>query len=169
MRLGLRHSRVERFEVGYPLIFHFVHRMIALVAPAHSIASLPLSAVALHPVAIAAWVGMFATALNLLPGGQLDGGHIIFSIAPRVHRFISALTIVAMIPAGYYLWLGWLVWAILLAISSFRHPQVGEHPRVTGWRLWLAAFALIMLVVTIMPAPFVNGSLRTAIWGDRHQ
>ena len=159
----------ERIEVGYPLIFHLVHRMIALVAPVHSTASLPLNAVSLHPVAIAAWVGMFATALNLLPGGQLDGGHIIFSIAPRVHRIISALTIVAMIPAAYYLWLGWLVWAILLAISSFRHPQVGEHPRVNGWRLWVAAFALVMLVLTITPAPFVNGSLRTAIWQFRHQ
>src|SRR5678815_1708413 len=101
----------ERIEVGYPLIFHLVHRMIALVAPVHSTASLPLNAVSLHPVAIAAWVGMFATALNLLPGGQLDGGHIIFSIAPRVHRVISALTILAMIPAAYYLWVGWLVWA----------------------------------------------------------
>jgi len=153
----------HRIQVGYPIIFQLVHRLIALIAPAHSIAAQPLGEVSLHPVAIAAWVGMFATALNLLPGGQLDGGHIIFSIAPRVHRVISALTILAMIPAAYYLWVGWLVWAILLGISSMRHPHVGEHPRVRGGRLWVAGLALAMLVLTLTPAPFADGSLKNAV------
>jgi hypothetical protein len=167
--LGMSHAERfagmmgHRIQVGYPLIFQLVHRMITLIAPAHSIAAQPLAAVSLHPVAIAAWVGMFATALNLLPGGQLDGGHIIFSVAPRVHRVVSALTILAMIPAAYYLWVGWMVWAILLGISSMRHPQVGARPRVQGGRLWVAGFALAMLVVTLTPAPFVDGSLRSAI------
>ena len=70
--------------------------------------------VLLHPTAIAAWVGMFATSLNLLPGGQLDGGHIVFSISPRAHKFVSRLTILILLPMAYYLWMGWFVWAILL-------------------------------------------------------
>jgi membrane-associated protease RseP (regulator of RpoE activity) len=173
--LGLSHAArlsglgVDRIEVGYPLVFQLVHRAIAQVVPAHSIAALPLAAVSLHPIAIAAWVGMFATALNLLPGGQLDGGHIIFSMAPRVHRFVSALTILAMIPAAYYLWVGWLVWAVLLAISSMRHPQVAGHPRISGHRKWVAVFALLMLVLTLTPAPFAHSSLRRVVQEFRGQ
>jgi membrane-associated protease RseP (regulator of RpoE activity) len=108
---------------------------------------------------IAAWVGMFATSLNLLPGGQLDGGHIIYSISPRAHKLISRLTIVILLPMAYFLWMGWLVWAILLQISSLRHPQVAEWPRVSGGRVWLAVLALLMLAVTLTPAPFGHASL----------
>jgi membrane-associated protease RseP (regulator of RpoE activity) len=102
---------------------------------------------------------MFATALNLLPGGQLDGGHIVFSIVPRAHRYVSRLTIAALIPMAIYFWLGWLIWAILLGISGMRHPVVPEWPGITGGRRWLALFALLMLVLTLTPAPFVHGSL----------
>jgi hypothetical protein len=59
-----------------------------------------------------------------------------------------------------YLWTGWLIWAILLEISSFRHPQVPEWPRVSGARGVLAVFGLIMLVLTLTPAPFAHSSLR---------
>ncbi len=103
----------------------------------HGASTLSLDALLLHPMALAAWGGMFATSLNLLPGGQLDGGHIVFSIAPQAHRIISRLTILVLIPLAVYRWAGWLVWAILLEISSFRHPQVAEWPKVSGKRLVL--------------------------------
>lgn len=150
----------NRIELGYPLIFQLVHRWIVWMVPSHSIAAQPLAAVSLNPIAIAAWVGMFATALNLLPGGQLDGGHIIFSIAPRAHKYISIVTILAMIPAAYFLWVGWLVWAVLLGISAMRHPQVEEEPQITGHRRWVAGFALAMLVLTFTPSPFAESSFR---------
>jgi membrane-associated protease RseP (regulator of RpoE activity) len=102
---------------------------------------------------------MLATTLNLLPGGQLDGGHIVFSLAPRMHKFVSRLTILILLPMAYYLWTGWLVWAILLQLSSLRHPQVAEWPQVSGARTWLAVFALLMLVLTMMPAPFAHSSV----------
>jgi membrane-associated protease RseP (regulator of RpoE activity) len=149
----------EDIQLGYPLIFHLVHRLLAGIAPAHGIASLPLYGVYLHPTAIAAWVGMFATALNLLPGGQLDGGHIVFSLVPRAHRFVSGLTILALIPLALYSWAGWLIWAILLWITGMRHPMVPEYPSVPGARRWLAAFGLLMLVLTMTPAPFAHSSL----------
>jgi hypothetical protein len=144
-------------EVGFPLIFRLLHRVLALGG--HGVAALPLHRVLLHPTAIAAWVGMFATSLNLLPGGQLDGGHIVFSLAPRAHKFISRLTILILVPMGYYLWTGWFLWAMLLQLSSFRHPQVAEWPRVSGVRSWLAAFALLMLALTLTPAPLAHSSL----------
>jgi hypothetical protein len=147
------------YDLGYPLVFQWLHRLLAAMNLLHGPAAQPLDRVLLHPVSIAAWVGMFATSLNLLPGGQLDGGHIIFSIAPKAHKFISRLTILALLPMAYYLWMGWFLWAILLQISSFRHPQVAEWPRVSGGRIWLAGFALLMLMLTLTPAPFGHASL----------
>jgi Zn-dependent protease len=150
-------------ELHLPIVFALVHRLLATLGLEHGTAALPLNRVYLHPVAIAAWFGMFATSLNLLPGGQLDGGHIVYSIVPRAHRFISRLTILILIPMAVYLWAGWLIWAILLELSSLRHPQVAEWPKVTGGRRWLAAFAVVMLALTLVPAPFSNGSLRQIV------
>src|SRR6185312_6474503 len=73
-------------QLGYPLIFHLVRRCLVGLGYAQGLAGVPLSRLYLHPVAIAAWVGMFATSLNLLPGGQLDGGHIVFSVSPGAHK-----------------------------------------------------------------------------------
>jgi len=151
------------YDLGYPLIFALLHGVLASAGLLHGASALPLNRVMLHPMAIAAWVGMFATSLNLLPGGQLDGGHIIFSIAPRVHKLVSRLTILILLPMAYFLWMGWLVWAVLLQLSSLRHPQVADWPKVSGGRLWLAVFALLMLILTITPAPFGHASLPEAI------
>ena len=151
------------YELGYPLIFRAAHSLLGSLGLLKGAAGLPLNRVLLHPAAIAAWVGMLATSLNLLPGGQLDGGHIIFSIAPRAHKIVSRLTILILLPMAYYLWTGWFVWAILLWLSSFRHPQVAELPRISGGRMWLAGFALLMLVLTLTPAPMGHASFPEAL------
>jgi membrane-associated protease RseP (regulator of RpoE activity) len=143
-------------ELGYPLIFRLAWAAFPL---SHIHGAAQLQDIYFHPTAIAAWVGMFATALNLLPGGQLDGGHIVFSIAPRAHKLISRLTILALIPMALYFWAGWVIWAILLRIIGMRHPMVAEWPEVTGARRWLAVFALVMLMLTLAPAPFAHRSL----------
>jgi len=150
------------YELGYPLIFKLVHRLLAAMSLLRGPATLPLDRLLLHPTAIAAWVGMLATSLNLLPGGQLDGGHIIFSIAPQAHKLVSRLTILILLPMAYYLWAGWFLWAILLQVSSWRHPQVAEWPRVSGARLGLAVFALLLLALTLTPAPLGDAPLRDA-------
>ncbi len=142
-------------QLGYPLIF----RLAWYVLPPAPVKASALHSIYFHPTAIAAWVGMFATALNLLPGGQLDGGHIVFSLAPRAHKTVSRLTILALIPMALYFWAGWLIWAILLRISGMRHPMVAEWPGVTGIRRWLAVFGLVMLILTLAPAPFAHSSL----------
>src|SRR5579863_5346988 len=129
------------YDFGFPLIFQLAHHLLMSTGMLPASASLPLDRLLIHPTAIAAWVGMLATSLNLLPGGQLDGGHIVFSIAPRAHKIISRLTILILLPMAYFLWTGWLLWAVMLWLSSFRHPQVADWPRVSGGRLWLAGFA----------------------------
>ena len=96
----------------------------------------------LHPVARAAWVGMFATALNLLPIGQLDGGHILYSFFPRYHKTISKTLCILLLPLGKF-WYGWILWAVLLLLFGTRHPVIddpstlGPGRRRLGWsRLW---------------------------------
>lgn len=138
--------------IGYPLIFQLVHRfVIGSETPA-----LTLGRMLLHPTAIAAWVGMFATAMNLLPGGQLDGGHIIYALAPRVHKYASWLTVGTLLPMAKFLWPGWLVWALLLTISGLRHPNVPSWPPVSGGRRLLGVVALAMFVLTITPLPLAE-------------
>jgi membrane-associated protease RseP (regulator of RpoE activity) len=136
-------------QLGFPLAFYLAAKLLHL--------TVPLPALSLHPIAAAAWVGFFATALNLLPGGQLDGGHIIFSMAPRWHRWISFLTVFALVPLGKYRWTGWFLWAVLLALTV-RHPRVPRYPSVTGGRRILAACAALMLVLSFTPAPFTHSS-----------
>jgi len=140
-------------QLGYPLVFHLVRRILNGLGYAQGIAAVPLSRLYLHPVAIAAWVGMFATSLNLLPGGQLDGGHIVFAISPRAHKTISRLTILALIPLALFYWTGWLVWAVLLRLSGMRHPSVPVWPEITTGRRWLAVCALLMLALTFAYVP----------------
>ncbi len=139
---------------GYPLIFRAMHWATAHVFGQPGAWDLPLSKLYLHPTAIAAWVGMFATALNLLPGGQLDGGHIIFALSPRAHRHVSRITVGMLLPMGYLLWPGWFIWALLLGISGMRHPQVPPWPGIRGRRRWIALLGLAMLVLTFIPEPF---------------
>jgi membrane-associated protease RseP (regulator of RpoE activity) len=154
-------------QFGMPLIFHLVYWFEGLfLAPGSW--QVPLSRVYLHPTAIAAWVGMFATALNLLPGGQLDGGHIVYSVWPRAHQFVGNLVIGILLPLGFLAilrdqgwagehwagWAGWLIWVIFIAVSGLRHPIVPNYPGVGRGRKVLALFALAMLILTFMPEPF---------------
>ncbi len=142
------------FQLGFPLAFHLVARALHL--------SVPLTALSLHPVAAAAWVGLFATSLNLLPGGQLDGGHIAFSVSPSLHRWISLATVVALVPLAKYFWTGGLLWAVLLTLTG-RHPLVPRYPAVTGQRRGIAVLAVLMLVLSFTPAPFTHSSGRE-VW-----
>jgi membrane-associated protease RseP (regulator of RpoE activity) len=144
-------------ELGLPLIFQLAAHLMKIATP--------ISSLALHPVAVAAWVGMFATSLNLLPGGQLDGGHIIFSISPRLHWWTSVLTVVALVPLAKYFWYGWLLWAVILSLT-WRHPNVPRYPSVLGGRRWIAAFGALVLIMTFTRVPIIQHSDQPYTWGD---
>ena len=109
----------------------------------------------LHPVGRAAWVGLFATALNLLPAGQLDGGHILCAVTSERHRWISIAVALVLLPLGWFYWLGWFLWAVLLLAVGFRHPPLldGWEPLDRTRRIW-AAVAMVMFLLCFMPAPF---------------
>ncbi len=109
----------------------------------------------LNPVGRAAWVGLFATALNLLPAGQLDGGHILCAVTSERHRWISIAVALALIPLGWFYWLGWFLWAVLLLAVGFRHPPLldGWEPLDRARQIW-AVVALAIFLFCFMPAPF---------------
>jgi membrane-associated protease RseP (regulator of RpoE activity) len=138
-------------QFGFPLIFQLGHAFLHPGGPA-------LAHYYLHPVALAAWAGMLATALNLLPGGQLDGGHLVFAISPALHRFLSWTMIATLAAMAWFFWVGWMVWAVLLALSGLQQPTVPRWPGLGPSRKFLALVALALLVLTFTPAPVANSS-----------
>lgn len=143
-------------RLGFPWIFYVVHDLLRGVAPGNAIAAVPLARVYLHPMAVAAWVGMFATALNLLPSSQLDGGHIVYALAPRAHRVISWMTVLVLIYLGHR-YMGWRVWAGLLVVMNvmtYRQEQAPDYPMLPASRWPLAVLAVVMLALTFTVSPF---------------
>ncbi len=106
----------------------------------------------LHPVARAAWVGMFATALNLLPVGQLDGGHVVYALLGRSQKWITNVFLVALLPMGR-LWSGWWFWAVMLFFFARNHPPLYDHSEigVSRVKLGVVAFCIFLLCFTIAP------------------
>jgi membrane-associated protease RseP (regulator of RpoE activity) len=107
----------------------------------------------LHPVAMGAWLGLLATSINLLPLGQLDGGHILYAVTGRLQRRLALPLWIGLGLMGF-LWLGWLLWCVIVRILGLRHPPVwDEGTPLDGKRRLLAVFALLMLVLCFIPVP----------------
>jgi len=111
-------------------------------------------ALLLDPIGRAAWVGLFSTGLNLMPIGQLDGGHILYSISSDNHRRISLLSVLVLAVMGRFLWNGWYVWAVLALMIGFRHPALLDRWEQTDAkrRAW-ALVALAIFILCFMPVP----------------
>lgn len=109
----------------------------------------------LPPIGRAAWVGLFATSLNLLPTGQLDGGHILRSVSPRVHYALSWTLPGLLIVLGFFgHWPGWYIWAgLLLAIRFLRTAPVYDTTPLDSSRRSAALAALAVFILCFMPAP----------------
>jgi membrane-associated protease RseP (regulator of RpoE activity) len=118
----------------------------------------PAADLYLHPIARAAWIGMFATALNLLPIGQLDGGHILYSFFPQRHRAISKVLCVLMLPL-YRFWWGWVFWAVVLLLLGRNHPVVHDPTELTPGRRKLGWIALVVFLLCFTLAPIRAGGL----------
>jgi membrane-associated protease RseP (regulator of RpoE activity) len=162
--IGLSLSRViplpadfTGFELGEPLLFRAASFLIFGDVPDGQ-------SVNLHPMAFAAWFGLLATALNLFPIGQLDGGHVAYAVLGRrstwltIGMLIVAIGLAAM-SSSWWVWTGLLV--LMIFLMGPHHPPTldDQHP-LDPIRLALAAFAVVMLILCFTPAPiepFVTG------------
>jgi membrane-associated protease RseP (regulator of RpoE activity) len=118
----------------------------------------PAADIYLHPVARAAWIGILATALNLLPIGQLDGGHILYALAGDRHKLLSMIFIVALVPLGIFgHWWPWCLWAVVLFFLARRHPVIIDPSTLSPGRKWLALVALIVFLLCFTVAPVLEG------------
>jgi membrane-associated protease RseP (regulator of RpoE activity) len=109
--------------------------------------------VSLHPVAFAGWCGFLVTSLNLIPAGQLDGGHIVFSLMSRWHRAISNAVGAVLVVMSYW-WPGWLLWAaVVLFIGRRRHPMWDMEESIGRGRLFLGYSCMILMFLTFTWVP----------------
>jgi hypothetical protein len=140
---------------GEPLTIRLMHALVKHWDP-----TVPaFDFVAPHPVLVAGWIGLFITSLNLIPGGQLDGGHILYAISPRAHRIVTNLLPVVLFVAGAFFWVGWILWGLFLLAPPMRHPRVAPDPAPTRGRMLLGAVGLVIFLMTFTATPFSDNSL----------
>jgi membrane-associated protease RseP (regulator of RpoE activity) len=182
--IGLRLSSVvetgdrgvrEGLSLGSPFIFSLLTDVfLGNISEGHD--------VLLHPVAFAGWIGLFVTALNLIPAGQLDGGHIMYSLLSRKWYRLSSISMVFVLgilgigtrpiihffislwgsaPFGSYNgsfifdgWPGWIMWAVILSIMGTRHPPTMYDEIPLDWRRrLLGVLAILVFIGCFTPVP----------------
>jgi membrane-associated protease RseP (regulator of RpoE activity) len=138
----------EALGLGDSLLFSTLSQMILDYQPGSQ-------DILLHPVAFAGWIGFFVTSLNLLPIGQLDGGHIAYALFGERHAYLSKVLIPILFLLGIFLWEGWALWAIVLLILGLKHPPIyySEIPLDSG-RRFLGWLGFLIFIITFIPEPF---------------
>jgi membrane-associated protease RseP (regulator of RpoE activity) len=133
-----------------PLLFKFLGQLLHLPPSIEG-----------NPLWFAAWLGMLMTALNLLPVGQLDGGHVVYAVfGERGHRWVARVVYLGVVALAVYSylsngWLGWFVWVVLLTLMMrFGHPPVLEQAEPLGLvRTLIAVLGLLVFVLCFTPFP----------------
>ncbi len=138
----------EAFDLGQPLAMVICEKLVWGTLPAGK-------TLALHPVAVAGWFGFLLTALNLLPLGQLDGGHVLFGASPRLHRLLGPPLSAALLALGVFTaFPGWIIWGLLMGLGLGFHPPLAQpEERLDGPRLALVAVSLLLFALSFSPVP----------------
>jgi membrane-associated protease RseP (regulator of RpoE activity) len=135
-------------RLGDSLLFWVFARLIhTSIPPGHDLF--------LHPVAFAGWLGLFVTSMNLIPIGQLDGGHVAFSLFLRKRRYLYIPIFAGLVALGL-LWFGWYIWALVALFIARRDPVIQDAitPLSTKQKIY-SAITFVILVMTFVPQPFV--------------
>ncbi len=137
----------EDLWINLPPLYHLL-RLLAIGAPGAG------EILVLHPVAFAGWLGLFVTALNLVPVGQLDGGHVVYSGLRRLYKPFSYVMVPLILLLAVF-WPGWAVWGIVLFFVSRKRPapldDITPLPRGRRLAAW-GALLLFLLCLTPVPA-----------------
>lgn len=135
-------------EIGDSLLFKL---MTSILIPPHS----GEATLILSPVGFAGWVGLLVTSLNLIPVGQLDGGHLFYALfGARVFRIIRWGIFPLLLVLGWVGWKGWWVWALLLFVMGPQHPPVADHEeRLPRSRIAWGWAAILIEILIFVPVP----------------
>jgi len=142
------HLKGGIFQLADPLLFSFVQRLVIGAVPENY-------EVVLHPIAFAGWVGLFVTALNLLPVGQLDGGHIVYGIFGKNSRRIFLATIAVMAFFFVFYCFAWFLPLLLMLFFGSRHPVPIEDQDLTdNKRKLIGGITFLAFLLSFTSAPF---------------
>jgi membrane-associated protease RseP (regulator of RpoE activity) len=110
----------------------------------------------IDPIAWAGWAGLLVTALNLIPVGQLDGGHIIYSLLGRRAGFLVPVILFLLILLGFA-WSGWWLWALLILLLGRRHAEpLDQITKLDNRRILMAIIGLIIFLLVFTPVPLIQ-------------
>ena len=110
-----------------------------------------------HPTAFAGWVGLFVTAINLLPAGQLDGGHVARALFGERARYLSWGAVLFLLTLGVTYYTGWFLFALIILLLGVRHPPpLNDLTKLSPSRQAFGALAIVILLITFVPAPFIE-------------
>lgn len=130
----------------------------------------PMNEIYHYPYLCVGWFGLFITAMNMIPVGQLDGGHIIYSMfGEKIQEAVSGISLIALSLLGFiglldsileigldFGWSGWLFWALILFfIIKIKHPPVYDFRKLDNFRMILGYVSIIILLLSFSPAPFI--------------
>jgi len=129
-------------NVAFPLLYEWIEMFVPIAGDYF-----------IHPLVFAAWAGFLVTAINLLPAGQLDGGHIARAVLGQNAKYASWVMVAALIALSF-LWMGWIFLAILVIFFGAKHPPpLNDITKLDIKRKAAGLFAFVILVITFMPVP----------------
>lgn len=136
--------------LGDSLLFSFINMIVQPPTPKGLIA-------VLHPVAFAGWVGFLVTMLNLMPIGQLDGGHILYAMFGKTQHKIARISFFILLALSF-LWLGWIFWGLfcLILIRAHHPPTVMDDIPLDKKRMQIGYICVIVFILCFMPTPFMG-------------
>ncbi|MCI4434825.1 MAG: site-2 protease family protein [Thermoplasmata archaeon] len=127
-------------EIFPPIIYYLINFFVS--SPSY-----------MFPTAFAAWVGFVVTAINLLPIGQLDGGHIARAILGERSRYLSYAFLAFLFFMGFF-YLGWLIFALFVLILGLSHPpSLNDVSRISKKGYMVGIAAILLIAVTFVPVP----------------
>ena len=167
---GILHTRLSldpptegTIYFGYPLAI----QALQLLLTGHTFTSVH---VVEHPAFMAAWWGFVVTAINLIPAGQLDGGHAVYAVFGRRHRLLRWPVLAVLVGLGF-LYRGWWLWAVLvLVLTTLRHPALADEDEpLDPRRMAVAAAVLLILVLSFVPIPIRESGERSPFRAPRER